>query len=561
MSALVPWVGFDWTHHSAPTTPLSSLAPRDDHSLNLLGTLLQQQPGRSAEAAAAYRRAIGARPSSGDAYHNLGTVHQRLGRLEEARAMYELALPLAPNVPNVYISLASLEQPPRNAALLRQALDLEPTSPEAYQRLAAALAPVPLGAAEPPSESKARAAIRALSAAASLSPRDAHTRSELGRLRLGLAAALVGEAAADYAEAAELQRGGASEAKALNHAGLLQRAAGRAPAAVRLLEEGMERAVVAAGRAPGSAAFGALDWRVASRQLRSAGYYVADGVLGAEWAREVEATLRETLPHMKPGRVGAGLTSDSVRSDWLWRHRREERSVVDPDAGHVRALHAVFDAVPLGLNRVGGGTDGGGGGGSDTCGGGGGSCRDTEIAISIPASLAPRGGEEGASAGASSWALTHAEDLQFACYRPEGFYRRHSDAQHASRRVLTAIYYVNTGWLPAHGGKLRLHLPGGATHDVEPRADRLLLFDSRLEHEVLPMAADAAKGAKRRTSRGGQQLQSEEERGAEGQLQSEEERGAEGQPPRCAVTQWFQDLAPPLLATVPALGTARPGAE
>ena len=67
------------------------------------------------------------------------------------------------------------------------------------------------------------------------------------------------------------------------------------------------------------------------------------------------------------------------------------------------------------------------------------------------------------------------------------------------------------------GGALRLHLPGGGARDVQPAADLLLLFRSQLEHEVLELHEGAGR-------------------------------------PRCAVTQWFQDLAPPLLASTGLVG-------
>ena len=51
------------------------------------------------------------------------------------------------------------------------------------------------------------------------------------------------------------------------------------------------------------------------------------------------------------------------------------------------------------------------------------------------------------------------------------------------------IYYLNDEWEEGHGGELRLWpLPEeeAAAVVVAPRADRLVLFISSLEHEVLP---------------------------------------------------------------------------
>lgn len=82
-------------------------------------------------------------------------------------------------------------------------------------------------------------------------------------------------------------------------------------------------------------------------------------------------------------------------------------------------------------------------------------------------------------------------DLQLAQYRQPGArYARHADAFRVrARRRVTAIYYANPDWCPAHGGVLRLYPPTGV-HDVPPVLDRMVLFLSELvEHEVLPSFA------------------------------------------------------------------------
>lgn len=74
---------------------------------------------------------------------------------------------------------------------------------------------------------------------------------------------------------------------------------------------------------------------------------------------------------------------------------------------------------------------------------------------------------------------------QLACYATPGArYARHRDVDPAQfndepRRRFTAIYYLNESW---SGGELRLD--GGP--DVEPKIDRLVVFRSEIEHEVLP---------------------------------------------------------------------------
>lgn len=109
--------------------------------------------------------------------------------------------------------------------------------------------------------------------------------------------------------------------------------------------------------------------------------------------------------------------------------------------------------------------------------------------------------------------------LHVACYPGGGArYVRHCDntcnrgvGDMCNGRRLTAVWYPNTAWQPEYGGALRIWPPTtataplpmatgphgsseemgtecGALCDVEPRADRLLLFfaDVRVPHEVLP---------------------------------------------------------------------------
>jgi SM-20-related protein len=84
-------------------------------------------------------------------------------------------------------------------------------------------------------------------------------------------------------------------------------------------------------------------------------------------------------------------------------------------------------------------------------------------------------------------------DVQVARYPGGGArYARHRDAfaGRASRRV-SAIWYANPDWHPAHGGQLRLYPDGGESHSLEPILDRLVVFLSeKVEHEVLPAWAE-----------------------------------------------------------------------
>ena len=80
-------------------------------------------------------------------------------------------------------------------------------------------------------------------------------------------------------------------------------------------------------------------------------------------------------------------------------------------------------------------------------------------------------------------------EIQATCYPGTGAtYPRHLDetGAFATRRVLTCIFYANPQWQQSDGGELRLHVSGGRTLDVQPLANRLILFWSdALPHEVL----------------------------------------------------------------------------
>ena len=98
---------------------------------------------------------------------------------------------------------------------------------------------------------------------------------------------------------------------------------------------------------------------------------------------------------------------------------------------------------------------------------------------------------------AHSHSRGHSLKVQVACYPGEGArYIRHLDAfKGGADRRLTVLYYINTEWRKGDGGELRLYNVGKGEGeegkrgdiDIEPLADRLLVFQSRVvEHEVLP---------------------------------------------------------------------------
>ena len=76
----------------------------------------------------------------------------------------------------------------------------------------------------------------------------------------------------------------------------------------------------------------------------------------------------------------------------------------------------------------------------------------------------------------------------FALYPPGTFYQKHLDRfRDDDRRAVSAVFYLNSDWLPEQGGALRLYLADGRELDVLPEAGTLVLFLSAdLLHEVLP---------------------------------------------------------------------------
>lgn len=90
----------------------------------------------------------------------------------------------------------------------------------------------------------------------------------------------------------------------------------------------------------------------------------------------------------------------------------------------------------------------------------------------------------------AAWLGLRSFDLQLAHYGPGAHYARHRDAfPGQDNRRVTAIVYLNAGWVPADEGLLRLHLVPPV--DIEPTLDRLVVFRSEIvEHEVLVTRAD-----------------------------------------------------------------------
>ncbi|PTQ67229.1 2OG-Fe(II) oxygenase [Pseudomonas sp. GV071] len=78
-------------------------------------------------------------------------------------------------------------------------------------------------------------------------------------------------------------------------------------------------------------------------------------------------------------------------------------------------------------------------------------------------------------------------ESHFALYPPGAFYQRHVDRfRDDDRRTVSAVLYLNDGWLAEQGGALRIY-PGETALDVAPMGGRLVIFMSgEMPHEVLP---------------------------------------------------------------------------
>ena len=80
--------------------------------------------------------------------------------------------------------------------------------------------------------------------------------------------------------------------------------------------------------------------------------------------------------------------------------------------------------------------------------------------------------------------IRHSE-AHYACY-PVGFgYQWHSDNPAGrDERVISAVFYLNDNWSDNDGGALEIVDKHGIHHNVMPVANRLVIFDSDLQHQV-----------------------------------------------------------------------------
>jgi tetratricopeptide (TPR) repeat protein len=152
---------------------LTSMTSDRDVVLGLLGLAYYHQ-GAYAAARSALVHSINLRPSAA-AYNVLGVVYGKLDQIDEAKAAFQQALDLDPDDLDALLNLSDAvvnDAPVKAAALLRRALQLEPTNAMVHQRCGAALL----------AQGLLDDAEKSLSRALKLDPENADAHANLGRL-------------------------------------------------------------------------------------------------------------------------------------------------------------------------------------------------------------------------------------------------------------------------------------------------------------------------------------------------------------------------------------------
>lgn len=80
--------------------------------------------------------------------------------------------------------------------------------------------------------------------------------------------------------------------------------------------------------------------------------------------------------------------------------------------------------------------------------------------------------------------IRHSE-AHYACYPPGFGYKWHSDNPVGrDERVVSAVFYLNDEWEDSDGGQLSVIDSHNQHHQLLPKANRLVIFDSNLQHQV-----------------------------------------------------------------------------
>lgn len=77
-------------------------------------------------------------------------------------------------------------------------------------------------------------------------------------------------------------------------------------------------------------------------------------------------------------------------------------------------------------------------------------------------------------------------EAHFACYNAGEFYALHRDnPQGKNGRVISTVYYLHENWQDDWGGELRLQDKNDQWHIIQPKSNRIVIFQSDLLHEVI----------------------------------------------------------------------------
>ncbi|WP_173912369.1 2OG-Fe(II) oxygenase [Acinetobacter sp. Marseille-Q1618] len=77
-------------------------------------------------------------------------------------------------------------------------------------------------------------------------------------------------------------------------------------------------------------------------------------------------------------------------------------------------------------------------------------------------------------------------EAHFACYHAGEFYALHRDnPQGKNGRMISAVYYLHEQWQENWGGQLHLQDKNNQWHYIQPKPNRIAMFQSDLLHEVI----------------------------------------------------------------------------
>ncbi|WP_407306937.1 2OG-Fe(II) oxygenase [Acinetobacter sp.] len=77
-------------------------------------------------------------------------------------------------------------------------------------------------------------------------------------------------------------------------------------------------------------------------------------------------------------------------------------------------------------------------------------------------------------------------EAHFACYNAGEHYALHRDnPQGKNGRIISTVYYLHEDWQDDWGGELHLEDKNGQWHTIQPKPNRIAMFQSDLLHEVI----------------------------------------------------------------------------